>query len=536
MVRIAGAAAGATARTQQAKAEPEIAQAGTQATKSQGASAGAAGGAVQGRAAVVKGEVSPATQRAGRKKAAAAGAGIRGQLDGQLQGGAGAGAAPEDKGLIDSATDTARDIAVRATEVARTVGERVIDGAKEVGKSLPSPLDGVNDAREQITEAAKGMPNADEIRDLKEGDKITVGVDAGAAGGPGAVHGGASIALGTTIEKKGDKYLVTVNRDLGANAKAGKKLTGDLSLKAKSKIEYEASSPEEAAKIAREANKPLLVNEPIPQAIKDEQTKRLAYLRSKTKSIELGGEGAIAIAKSLGVKLGKDDSLGIGGGSGKAAAETAVKINMKDGRPDTVDVIERASVSVDGVPASGLSIGGKGGSLGGDTLSGKATATRTTSAKIPESVSLDDLARDPGGSLRKAADEIAPTLKQKSELQLDLVAGKQEHRVNIELRDHSAGDALRRIRAGDPRGVDELATRVVYDRFEKHGLDLKPGIDVGVVGGSVRVQRNTRRRVDHQVLVDRNVPAGAAGASPGLLGGAGTTGDLARPRAHGAAT
>jgi LysM repeat protein len=417
---------------------------------------------------------------------------------------AGAGASPQGTeesphaGLVDRLGETAQNLA-----------DKVVDAAERL---VPISLEGVR-------EGAKGLPDAKEIAGLKDGDKITVGGDASVSGGRGGKVG-VDGTKKTTIEKRGDKYVVTTRHAANLLLKGSRKgIGGTAKGGGEATVTYEAKTPEEAAKIARLVNQARMHN-PTP-GIKDAHTaqnaKDLEFLSKHVRSMELSGASAVALGKSLGVKDPGGESVNLAKLGGKASSGQSVKITFDDqGRPDTITWKGKHSGEMNGGPGLSLKKDGQGGSTkvpGGKT---KVTLERSTTWKIPRGVTREELIRDPVGTLQRRAGEMAATREDETKLKIDVQSGKDEHRVTVVIDEEQAdlGGLVDSVRRGDLTDLARTAgiDKVTYESWKKVGLDTGIGIDVGVADGSINVERTTRRRQNKVVLLDTGPQLLAGGA------------------------
>lgn len=486
--------------------------------------------------------------------------------------GASAGAAaaePRVRADADTVRDSRRVAAADPTAAAlrTSLADRVVSGvqsaAEQVKDTVRSGIDrvvgGVQSAAETVKEGVQeGVQRLDEIygqssgpqpvksdvleRHRRQLEQLGPGdsrIDEGGAqatvkGVKGAMKGGREI-------KVNDDGTVSVTLDANAAIGLRGKLTsvggGEATLGGGGKVEYQFANKEEAAKAlemldrgAIETGSPVQMGGMRYESHLTDQEKE--WLGKRIKSVEVRGTEAAELALELGLKSKQTGVATLGvGGKLTGSQEEALRINFENGEPKSLT--HRTTMKGSGEAFAGVGLDGlqtKGGDATGAVPVVKAgrevTFDTETTYKLPD-VDGGRLLSDPAGALRDAV----PLEEEKSSAKITVVdkggalgngvERQREYEVEGKWEDIQRSGALAESVFGDRARAEELgrAHDVTVKApkqtdFVTTGLDIEPGLDVGVYGGGFSIKSVTRdARGDGNPAIEG---AAVAGVDPAL--------------------
>lgn len=412
------------------------------------------------------------------------------------------------------------DIVTKSAEALREGVETVRDGVTELGeifkrgveearKQLPSIIESPLDIYQRYKDAFDVEKN---VKELKPGDnyKIEIGGSATIDGVKGGLNESAQVECKKVTDPKTGKektvYVLSYEGQLLGGVSANNK---SLTLGAGAKSEMTFDSPEEAARAVRIIQamhaEP---HNPTPGVdVEFVPAKDKEFLAQHTTAIEFKGEVAAAAAKSLGLE-DKTAVLNTGFGSVGGKGEVALRIEMKDGKPTEVAVRTTVTGEVEG--SSGIQVGKRNAGDKNDTVSTpksggsvklEASASLEVRCKVPQDVSMDDLMRDPQGTVERVSKEMHDTRSAKLTVTVreDHGKGGIQGEISLEgnLEDVARPDIITAATHGDMSmqgvKVKDGKVSVAVDIFEKKGIAHEGELEIAGegVGGKVVAQRTS---------------------------------------------
>ncbi|MEW6432660.1 MAG: hypothetical protein AB1730_14245 [Myxococcota bacterium] len=407
--------------------------------------------------------------------------------------------------LIGAAADFAIDTAKGTISVIGDAASLTVDAVKEgvqwaaeKGLELAGPL--LDKAREWFKDAVTGALKIDERIDrLGPGDTFTVG-------------GGVEVTAGVDVEVSAD-IQVKRNEDGTFTVSAG--VDGKLGLEALAggdvgvggKVEFRASTPEEAKRLAESlamagaaaaaaATPPFQAVAPLLAPSGGD----LSFMKDHLSAIEL----------SASVSAGVDASLQAGGVelSAGASAEGEVAYRIEFNEDGTRSLVRRQTIegSVSGDATAQILGDGVTGSLPAGELSGKASFKVETRVPLPDSLGdVSDIAgavtllTDQSGAIAQLMPNAQTSIK--GTLSGEVKVGGVAHggEISLEASGLDIGDALRVARelvGGDVRGaIAELPdVKLKGYHYETTGLDFEGGIEVAGQGVSIDLHNTIKDR------------------------------------------
>ncbi len=535
MAGVSGVRGGAAARISTAKnAEvKESARAGQAATETKPAARGASAGA----SAEVGGRVDAQTVRDSRRAAAAdpTAKTLRAGLEAKVSSGAVIDASDAGTGRVPEALrDAVRPVAERVWGGISSVADTVADTVKDTVRSgVDSVERGVQSAAERVQE---GIQRVGELygdnagpQPVKE-DVVEKHRQQLKELGPGDAHieeGGAQVTIkgikgsakaGREIKVNEDgtvSVTIDANGAVGLKGKLSSVGGGEATVGGGGKVEYQFANKEEAAKALEmmdrgrmESNSPVQMGGMRYESHLTDKEK--AFLGSRIKSVEFRGTEAGELALELGLKKKQTGIATLGvGGKLAGSEEEALRINFKDGKPDSIT--HRSSLKGSGEGFAGLGIEGlqtsKGEATGGVPVakaSREVTVDSETTYKLPN-LDGDRLLSDPAGALR----DSLPLAEEKSSMKVTVVdkggvlgngvERQREYEVEGKWDDIERSGALGVSIFGDRARAEQLGRQHNVDvkapketDYVSTGLDIEPGLDVGIYGGGFAIKSVTR--------------------------------------------
>lgn len=347
------------------------------------------------------------------------------------------------------------------------------------------------------------------IEDLKPGDKYAIGIGANAhiefgaeAGGNLEVSRGEGAKSNEFTLKVGGEAGVNAYLDLGvkagpagkASASAAAHLTGGASLEMSFDKKADA---QRAASILQRQAMILAAPNPLAQAALAKAigptADELAFIKKHTTGVELTGSLAGELEAAAGIG-GGPVAAGIGAKLGLKGGE-AVKVELEDGKPVSLSIKREYEGEIGLEAGAGLQWPGgdkkaapkagaekekeepvevpTGVSLG---ATGKAVVSLETKYKLPESVTLEELKKDPVAALSKGLVEMKKTEETTAHVEVEYsVEGKMPFKkgnkhiqAELDLKgnvdDILKGKALDNALHGRfTEAVDELAKKVTVE-------------------------------------------------------------------------
>jgi hypothetical protein len=420
---------------------------------------------------------------------------------------AGVAATPE-KARVDA--DTVRGA---RTRFANMIPQGLLPSSRDVAGPLMLSPDAVEKlkrtATEQVEHVAKeveggtrGNPSADELASMKPGDKITVGTNSDVNGKIyRVVDGTGDFELKKTIEKNSDgTYKVTLEQ----GGKLGAGVGDDVSISARrgGKIvnEYEAKTPEEAAKLMQDVGTPQLSN-PTPGLAEEEMAKQAESMKrvnDARRSTEVSLEDSFQADAQIDAPMGPGMKV-----DGKVKSSQSMKVDYdENGRPTKVTIKLQQEIEANGMPRIGANGGGGGVTISPEQGSKtKVTVSREITVDLPADFDATRLATDPAGVVRELKSKTA---MQPNKVEIEQTLGNVEKKITLEGqkgRDVNVPQLLTDMGTSDPLVAQKSPTDALRDAgvqnvkvetWEKQGIDFKVGIDVGVGGVEVGYERMTR--------------------------------------------
>ncbi|GMU08932.1 hypothetical protein [Corallococcus caeni] len=242
----------------------------------------------------------------------------------------------------------------------------------------------------------------------------------------------------------------------------------------------------------------------------------LAWLRGKMAAVELRGTGAAQVAAEFPVPAGP--LANSGDVNGKLRSDRTVRIEFPEGKPPEVVIKDSAQVEVGGglgrkleakktiVGPDRMKLPLEGGVKVGGSIKGGGKLEIETRYPLPAGVSVDDVMKDPKGTLGPAMKEMAANQKSKVTLAVEgnaLVQGNGKgtsYEVSIEANPSTLvkNGTFDKLLEGDVPGAFKTAGQdatVEYKQttYTQKGVSMSPGFKVGPVkvGWELEVARRT---------------------------------------------
>jgi hypothetical protein len=401
-------------------------------------------------------------------------------------------------GLVPSSRDIAGPLMLSPAEQ-----ERVIDAATRQADALAK----------QVEPATRGNPSADELANLKPGDKITVGTNGDVNGKIyRVVDGTGDVEMKKTIEKMSDgTYKITLEQ----GGKLGAGVGDDVAISARrgGKVvhEYEAATADEAVKLMQEVGSPHLSN-PTPGRAKEEmaqQAESMKRVNDARRSTEIALEDSFQVDAQIDAPMGPGIK-----GDAKVKSSQSMKVDYdENGRPNKLTIKVQQEFEANGMPRIGANGGGGGVTFSPEQGSKtKVTVSREITVDLPADFDATRLATDPAGVVRELKDQ---TRVQPNKVEIEQTIGNVEKKITLEGKEGRDVNVVRLI--GDMGPQDPLVPHksandalkdagvqnVKIETWEKQGIDVKFGIDVGIGGVELGYERMTRVK-----QADAHIPIG----------------------------
>ncbi|NOK22452.1 hypothetical protein [Corallococcus carmarthensis] len=322
----------------------------------------------------------------------------------------------------------------------------------------------------------------------------------------------------TTGEREpGPNYRLSMDSEiLGGVGFDNGKLDAKLLVGGGGKVEFKFETPEDVVRANRimdrmktgmQCNIAGAADMPPPEDI--------AWLRGKMAAVELRGTGAAQVAAEFPVPAGP---LNSGDVNGKLRSDRTVRIEFPEGKPPEVVIKDTAQVEVGGglgrkmeakktlVGPDAMKFPLEGGVKVGGTLKGAGKLEVETRYPLPAGVSVDDVMKDPKGTLGPAMKEMAANQKSKVTLSVEgagLVQGNGKgtsYEVSIEGNPSTLAKngTFGKLLEGDVPGAFKTAGKdatVEYKSttYTQKGVSMSPGFKVGPVkvGWELEVAKRT---------------------------------------------
>ncbi|MBN8231232.1 hypothetical protein JYK02_27305 [Corallococcus macrosporus] len=459
-------------------------------------------------------------------------AGVNGGAQANPVAGGAASDGPGDLGLVAGAEGQVQPDAVAVGGVGGTAQppgamEQLLQSARDNVPGftwLESKVDG---ALKVLGAATDVTGSQADLESMKPGDKYSTsgGFDGGYKVGRLQTRAQIEVSCeeGMRTDEKGNRvpgpnYRLTMDSEvLGGVGFDNGKIDAKLLAGGGGKVEFKFETPQEAArataimdrlKTGMQCNIAGTADMPPPED--------LAWLRGKMAAVELRGTGAAQVAAEFPVPAGP--LANSGDVNGKLRADRTVRIEFPEGKPPELVIKDTAQVEVGGgvgrkMEAKGTLVGPdrmkiplEAGTKVGGTVKGSGKLEIETRYPLPTGVNVDDVLKDPKGTLGPAMKDMAANQKSKVTLSVEgaaLVQGNGKgtsYEVSIEANPSTLvkNGTFDKLLEGDVPGAFNTAGKdatVEYKQtnYTQRGVTMAPGFKVGPVkvGWELEVSRRT---------------------------------------------